>query len=162
MKCDIYIDGILPKGPSPPCLRMAGYPWYVKTSCKAWHNSVTAFWYWYQNSSRYYGLLMPWLLVLPSAQQPCYCRCELNRSLSSMREDLNYYNHLSVEKYQKIQIYFTSPKINSTWQRFRCCIVCAFISIMICWLKQMSLASLYLNEGCGNLTDMHLQLMWDK
>ena len=38
-------------------------------------------------------LLMPWLLVTPCHQDPCYWLCKIGRSMSSMGKDLNYLCH---------------------------------------------------------------------
>ena len=52
-----HIDGILPKGPYPPCLRMAdralltGYPRYLHTECVAPFTSITFYAGWNQSSS---------------------------------------------------------------------------------------------------------------
>ena len=60
---------------------------------------------------------MPWLLLSPGHQQPWYWLHWINRSLSFTNKDCNYMHHLSVEKWQKIQIlYFL--KITSAWHGF--------------------------------------------
>ena len=47
----------------------------------------------------YSGMIrsIPWLLM-PCHEQPCYWLCRINRSLASMREDVNCLRHLNVEK----------------------------------------------------------------
>ena len=50
---------------------------------------------------------MPWRRKEPGHQQPWYWQCKINGSLSSMRKDFNYLHHLSMEKWQKIPVYFS-------------------------------------------------------
>ena len=45
------------------------------------------------------GLLMPWLHVSPSHQQPWYWLCRITRSLSSTRWDFNHLCHIMFEKF---------------------------------------------------------------
>ena len=52
------------------------------------------------------NMLMPWLLIfwliaLLGHQQPWYWLCRINGALSSVRNDVNYPPHLSVEKWLK-------------------------------------------------------------
>ena len=51
-------------------------------------------------------LLMPWLLASPSHQQPWCWLCAICIFLSSMRIHYNTIWHVSVEKWNKMQIYF--------------------------------------------------------
>ena len=63
-------------------------------------------------------LLMPWQRKEPGHQQPWYWLCRINRSLSSMRQDVNHLHHLSVDKWQKTQIYSMFLPYNSTGNKW--------------------------------------------
>ena len=51
-------------------------------------------------------LLMPWLLALPGHEQPWLWNCKINRSLLTMSKYWNHLHRLTIQKWQKMQIYF--------------------------------------------------------
>ena len=58
-------------------------------------------------------MVMPWLLASPGHQQLWFSPCMINKSSSSIRKEFNFQCHLSVEKWQKMKIYFYV-----TWNKF--------------------------------------------
>ena len=66
------------------CFRLTLLPLKLDYSCRSW--SIP-------------WMLMPWLLVLPGHQQPCYWLCIINSYLPFTSKDFKYLCHVSVKKW---------------------------------------------------------------
>ena len=66
------------------CFRLTLLPLKLDYSCRSW--SIP-------------WMLMPWLLVSPGHQQPCYWLCIINSYLPFTSKDFKYLCHVSVKKW---------------------------------------------------------------
>ena len=122
---------IAQNAPTESCRCTTRIPWYHQNPAYT-HRILFAltacFWCWRELGQFHPWLVIPWMIALPGHQQPWHCLCRINRSLSSMRKDFNYLNHLSVENADMYIIVF--------WKK----------NCHVKGLKTLPISSLYYNE----------------